>query len=1180
MNYVQVRYRRRNVQSAPIDVKLEKDVEIGKFAKKTASLLIPTLSRKENSSGQFYFSTENGKWISSIDELVFYSKEFIFVSPVVHIDGPKQLPFVGNLYDIFPDPTLKLPGLYRTYGPVIKLSLMGEEVIQTNDPSVAEIFLKETQYMTKRIFGIVKNIKAIGGDGLFTTETHEMEWTLARKLLVPAFSQSAMDSYTNDMALVGQKAVDIFNAISMPPSYDVDIPECMTNIVFEMIGSVAFGYSFGLLDSVKTNSHPCIQALAFCLQESGYRTFRPSFANKLNISNNRRFDRELKVIHSTIENFISSRKASKDFHLDILGYMLKAQSEHESFSDELIRDEIISFLIAGHEPTSITLSWLLYELHSNPQVEARLLQELVDVLGDNEENPTAAQISKLKYLDQCIKETLRLHPPTPVLMKSCIKDCVVPGGYKVKEGSMVGVSIYSMHVNDKIYENPYGFNPDRWHPKSEMSRPRYSFLPFGAGARECIGKEFSMQIIKVISSMILRKFRFISRANYVKADPLGFILRPTELKMRILSRIMLPDPTVDQIRDLKKYLAEKLHLETPPEPKKVIRTVDILFGSNTGTSENLATVMASKLRFTGFNVRLMPMDDWDGMKYILTNAFKENRVVLIATSTYCGQPPDNAVKFTEFLKTASDSKANSFDGLHYSVFGCGKKKWKTYQSFPKFVDLMMSNLGGRRFFARGKGNDDYHLETDFKHWFYQILVHLTEKFGMNTAPPPCLLGKPGALLSGVEISLSPASIQTLKHAKLNFNLSTDARMNIPTVIENRELQEVDVSNRSTRYITLKFQESVSFKPGDHLEVIPENTDELVQKIAKRIGLSLDATFDVCSISQTAKIGTKSLAAAIKGPCTVGNALKYFADLTGPPPRTLLWILNDNLKMKSSSPQLQELFGTLTHPGNKQEYQEFISKYRTVVDVFDSFPEIESLTIPELLCGLQVMKARRYSISSSPRVSTHSLTLTVGVINDVCDTKRYPGLCSNYLAVLNKGATINAAIRPCPDSAFRPPTDPRVPIMMICTGTGISPFRGFLQDRKVSGFKSERAGGVSQTILYYGCRNASDFIYKDDLGSFLNDGTLDELHVAYSRPMEPQRKLYVQDLMLENLKKIWMFLNQSDSKIYICGSGSMGHDVVKALILIYAQLSGVKQEYAKEVVDKLQKSQRIILDVWG
>ncbi|KAJ1561512.1 hypothetical protein HK096_004438 [Nowakowskiella sp. JEL0078] len=399
-----------------------------------------TLLNKEN----IYLTLDGKSAIEGFDQLPNDLTTVIQVGIIINPPGPNPLPFIGNIYDLIPDPVAGLGKLYKQYGPVVKIKIQGLTWITTNIPE------------TKKIDGFLNHLKVLGGQGLFTTDTDELDWGLAHALLMPAFSPKAMKAYTGEMGIIGSKISKIFNLLASEPKIEnqiVEITDWMTNVTFETIGKIGFGFDFGLVDHKDAPAHPFIEAMGFCLNEILLRAFRPNIITVLSFSSNKRFKKSLDLMRETVDEVIQARKNSphaKDANRDLLGFMLNARDENTnmSLSDDVIRDEVITFLIAGHETTSITLSWFLYELDQHPDIQDQVLKEIVTVFGDqileSNEIPSISQISQLKYLEQCFKEVLRKYPPVTVFQKYCKKDCVLPGGFLMKKGEIAAISIYQL----------------------------------------------------------------------------------------------------------------------------------------------------------------------------------------------------------------------------------------------------------------------------------------------------------------------------------------------------------------------------------------------------------------------------------------------------------------------------------------------------------------------------------------------------------------------------------------------------------------------------------------------------------------------------------------------------------------------------------------------------------------
>jgi len=226
--------------------------------------------------------------------------------------------------------------------------------------------------------------------------------------------------------------------------------------------------------------------------------------------------------------------------------------------------------------------------------------------------------------------------------------------------------------------------------------------------------------------------------------------------------------------------------------------------------------------------------------------------------------------------------------------------------------------------------------------------------------------------------------------------------------------------------------------------------------------------------------------------------------------------------------------------------------------------------------LSLLAPRYYSISSSPSVDGTRCSITVGVVEGSASSGRgiYKGVCSNYLAGRRAGETIHATVRET-KAGFRLPEDASVPIIMIGPGTGLAPFRGFLQERaalKASGAK------LGPAMLFFGCRHPDqDYLYADELKSF-ETGGIAELHTAFSRAEGP--KTYVQNLVSAQKERVWSLIEQG-AIIYVCGDGGkMEPDVKAALVAIHRERSGRDANEGQRWIDDLGTKNRYVLDVWA
>ncbi|KAG1414565.1 hypothetical protein G6F58_006896 [Rhizopus delemar] len=1097
---------------------------------------------------------------------------------------------------------------FDRFGPLVEISLLGKIIVGTNDPNIAEIFAKESEYFTKKITKSgLGEVKEFAGQGLFTTDTDEMDWQLAHKLLMPAFSPRAIKAYQGEMGIIAQQTMRIFEQYR--PDEPVEILDWTTNLTFETIGRIGFGYEFNLLVDRDQEQNAFIEAMGYCLKQAVQRMQQAAFVKQLPIEANRRFDRSVRLMHEVVENVIRERKASPDAknkEKDLLGFMLNACDEHNlGLSDENIRDQVVTFLIAGHDTTANTLAWTLYELSRHPDIQAKVLQEIADNHIRHDELPNTEQINNLKYMHQVLKEVLRKYPPVRVLSKYCKNDCILPGGYKIKGNTPCSIQVYAMHHNKDVYPDPERFDPDRWTPEEEQKRSRFAWLPFSTGPRGCIGMAFALQEAKTVLAMFLNRFDFKYNGPDVQWDFKSATTKPVDLFMTIHPRENFPKPNGDSVppqkSDASSNQAESKTATSMPVISAQKNTdvelppITFLYGTQTGTAQDYATVLASQAKGFGFkNTTLCEMDKWkvlaDG-KFISDNKDKkklDKELVVICTATYNGQPPDSAEKFDAFLdsKMREDDHENILTGLSYAVFGLGNKNWRTYQHFPIKVSQCLSELGAERLFASGEGDNDKDMDAAFNDWCARFWSHLLEIHGIAACESRPVVPSAATKESSVDVKfIQPSDKEAWNNAINNHYGNPNA-----IIIANSELQK-DQSPRSTRHIEVDIsklsgvgEQGQLYSAGDHLEVMPENSKASVESIALSFGWILDSVFEI-NQETLSDVSPRSLAANIKGPCTIRNMLTYYADVTSPPSRAVLGCFAAQLKLVA--PETASEFEKLIMPdaNNQDQYPDFIKQYRTLLDLIHAYPQVNRLDLRQFLAAVPVIQPRRYSIASSPLSYPKHAHLAVGVVDDVVNNRHYPGLSSSFL----KGAhelPIRAILKSS-KSTFSLPQDLATPLIMISAGTGFAPFRGFLQERKAQ-IDNLGADKVASSVLFFGCRRADqDYIYQEELETYAKNGVLSDLHVAFSRSDEKSPIRYVQHQILANAAKIWNLLypaaddNSKPAAIYICGSGAMSRDVRRTFYSMAISFgAATNDKEAEALIIKLMDEKRYNEDVWG
>ncbi|ORX61290.1 cytochrome P450 [Hesseltinella vesiculosa] len=1139
-------------------------------------------------------------------------EQIVFVDLPCHlrtgIPGPRKLPLVGNLYDLLPNLDVGWMKQFETYGPLVDMTVVGTRTIGTNDTDIADQFLKENEYFTKKIAPTsLREVQKFAGDGLFTSDTDSKHWALAHKLLMPAFSPRAIKDYQGEMGEITMQAISIFDQFK--PGEEIDILDWTTKITFETIGRIGFGYEFGLLDSKDSPQDPLIEAMGTLLHLTLARTKQMEFMQHFPTANNRKFDECVQLMHKKVLDVVIERKSgpdAKDAKKDLLGYMLNACDENgEYMSDENIRDQVVTFMIAGHDTTANTLAWFFYELARNPDVQAKVLQEIANVGITHDKLPTTEQVNGLKYMMQVIKETLRMYPPVRKLNKFCRQDCILPYGFKIPGGTAVAINVYSLHHNEKVYPSSFTFDPDRFDPDEEQKRPASAWLPFSTGPRACIGRPFALQEAKTVASMILHKFDLRYDGPAIEFDATSSTTKPLNLVMSVHDRTNFPEPTADtslpKTDKTKKLAAAMPHPHLDPatmdaDKQARLPTITFLYGTQTGTAQDFANQLFNQAKEFGFTARFMEMDKWDGYKGSKYSAPGKQEMIVVCTATYNGLPPDSAEKFSKFLdvKLCEPGHEKYFEGLLYAVFGVGNKNWHTYQKFPTKVDDTLEQMGATRVFTRGEGDADEDMDYDFNVWSSRFWMSILGAYGLVASADKSVVPVEATskTISNVKVNyFSPSDLQYQEGAN-NNNLSKYGKAYVQV---NRELQQKD-SGRSTRHIELDIRnltpvvnakDGQPFITGDHLEVFPQNSQTLAEAIGLNFGWVLDSVFEVEEESKR-NVSSRTLAAVIEGPCTIRNALTYYADLTGPPSRLFLRAFAQQLRKATDDVTVDAVVKQFTPDVDANDpYPAFIKAHRTMLDVQAAFPQVKDFDFGQFLASVTAIQPRRYSISSSPLVNSEACTLTVGVVDDVANGKHYPGLSSSYLSqclTSNSGSAMVRALFKSAKSSFSLPTDPEVPIIMIAAGTGVSPFRGFMEERAVL---KRQGKNVGDNVLFFGCRRQDqDFIYKEEWTKYKVQGVLTSLHVAFSREVPPSPSKYVQHQILLQANQVWTMMNPRDTSIkpavvYICGAGSMSRDVRKAFLNMTKSFGAADSDESAEIFfQQWVDDGRYNEDVWG
>jgi len=515
--------------------------------------------------------------------------------------------------------------------------------------------------------------------------------------------------------------------------------------------------------------------------------------------------------------------------------------------------------------------------------------------------------------------------------------------------------------------------------------------------------------------------------------------------------------------------------------------------------------------------------------------------------------------------------SNSFSGLDYAVFGLGNRQYEHFNAMGKFIDESVGKLGAVRIIPLGVGDDDDDLEADFENWKdTKLWPALKKKYigeskvkkGKDAKLPDCHYA--------VEYLDGPGSMDDISED--NIHLSSKhyfTAVECPVTLK-RELRS-PADEGSTLHVEIDVSEGgkeVKYQTADNLGILPVNSNDDVERVAKALNYDLSAYFNLVPAP-----GHESKHAALfPTPCTVHDCLAKYCDLAGSPRRSELKQLAAYAKDATSKKALLRL----ASKDGKVEYKDKILDAKVgIIDIISKLcPSIE-MPLEHFISVCPRLHPRYYTISSSSTLHPNSIHATVSVLKDMRkDGSMFKGVCSNYLADVVENGKVRAFVR---DSTFRLPSDASKPIIMIGPGTGIAPMRALLQER--SHQKLTQNLPVGDNILYFGCKKRDlDFIYFDELNAYEKEGTLTQMHLAFSR--ELKEKVYVQHLLAKNAEDTWKLLDEQGAYIYVCGGVKMGQDVSQALKKIVAQCGDRTSMDAKKYLDDMASHGRFIQELWA
>jgi len=494
------------------------------------------------------------------------------------------------------------------------------------------------------------------------------------------------------------------------------------------------------------------------------------------------------------------------------------------------------------------------------------------------------------------------------------------------------------------------------------------------------------------------------------------------------------------------------------------------------------------------------------------DALAQMEYLMIITSTYGeGEMPDNAQMLWD---SVSADSAPSMDKIKFSVLALGDSSYDLFCQAGIEWDSRLAELGAKRLYDRV--NCDVGHDEDAENWISSVIPMMAE---------------------GAAVTLVADAKGSSEKAKYNRKNPFASKMTVNRLLTSEK------SSKETRHYEFSLEGSgLTYEAGDALNVIPQNCPELVASIVRAIS---------CTGNEDEPVNGEQM--------SLSDALHSHFEIKLPSKELLQEIAN-----RSGDQQLNGLLDS----GDKANLAKYLWG-RDILDLLLQFPNIE-FSAAEFLALLKPLQPRAYSISSSGKMHPDSVHLTVASVRYNAHNREHKGVCSTFMAdLVDNNTRVNIFF--APNKSFRVPEDNTLPIIMVGPGTGIAPFRAFLQEREF-----RKASG--KNWLLFGDRNeATDYIYRDEIEAMQKKGVLHRLDLAFSRDQE--EKIYVQDRMLENGAEMFSWLEQGAS-FFVCGDATyMAKDVDKALHAIIEKHGNKTAEQATDYVNQLKKEKRYVRDVY-
>ncbi|KAM3552141.1 hypothetical protein MY1884_007364 [Beauveria asiatica] len=1046
----------------------------------------------------------------------------------IPIPEPPGLPFIGNLGEMRTSPINDFKRLADTYGEIYRMRLGGSAFCIISSRELVNDACDERRFK-KTVGGTLGQVRNAVHDGLFTADSEtERNWGRAHRILIPAFGPLSIRNMFDEMHDIASQMAMKFARHS---GDRINASDDFTRLALDTIALCAMDYRFN--SYYREELHPFVRAMGDFLTESGARSRRPAFAPQFFYrAVDEKYEKDIKTMRDVADEVVANRRENPSGRKDLLSAMLdgKDPQDGQRLTDASITDQLITFLIAGHETTSGMLSFAFYQLLKHPAKYRKVQEEVDAVVG--RDRITVEHISKLTYIQAVLREVLRLNAPIPAFGVEAKEDTLLGGKYFIPKKHRLTLLLAKSHLDPSVYgDSASDFKPERMLDEN-FARLNKEFpnawKPFGNGKRACIGRPFAWQEAVLAMAILFQNFNFtLDDPNYTLEIQQTLTIKPHNFFMRATLRHGMNATELEgQLKGGAAHSKAVNEADTPVAAHAGQgKPISVYYGSNSGTCEALAQRAAADAGAHGFKVtEIGPLDN-------VNQKLPTDRPVVIVTASYEGEPPSNAAHFVDWLKSL---KGDELKNVSYAVFGCGHHDWaQTFHKIPKLVDATMAERGADRIIPMtGTDAADRDMFSDFETWEDEFLwPALKEKYGADET-------KDGQGASALTVEITHPRKTTLRQD-----------------VEEAAVIDAKVLTKGTqsvkKHIEIRLPTGMSYKAGDYLAVLPFNPAATIGRVFRRFSISWDATFTITSNGPT------TLPTGI--PISATNVLGAYVELSQPATKRNIQAMIDSTEDEKTVTALKGLIGD-------QFSEEVTAKRLSALDLLEKFPAV-GLLFESFLAMLPPMRVRQYSISSSPLVDPTRVTLTYSILDVPAHSGqgRHVGVASHYLSSLREGDKIHVAVRP--SAAFHLPADTeKTPIICVAAGTGLAPFRGFAEERAAMIAAGRK---LAPALLFFGCRApGEDDLYAEQFAEWQKMGAIDVRH-AYSRATDKSHGCkYVQERLSNDRDEIYKLWGQG-ARLYLCGSRAVGKGIEDACVELVKE--NPEREKSKEVTDEAARA---------